>query len=145
VITWENGTWYKMSLQLYPPRIVDLFVRKTEIVSLYKRIKNCGYKKPVLHLYLLNIKCKRVSDFQHWTRIAEALTVDKTALGEEILFSKHEISSGFNWEMRSLSRAKIHIERLATGETYSFYPHILPQRFSTGVPQVYTKCATKFW
>jgi hypothetical protein len=47
--------------------------------------------------------------------------VDKTALGEENLFSKHAISIGFNWELRSLSITKIDIERLATAEPHIYF------------------------
>jgi hypothetical protein len=73
--------------------------------------------------------------------------VDKTALGEEILFSKHVISTGFNWELRSPSRTKIDIERLATAEPYIYFilishlsgSHLVCPRFTRSVPRSFDK------
>ena len=47
MIIWENEPWYKMSLQLYPTRIVDLFVGKTNIFPFINKLKTVDTKKTV--------------------------------------------------------------------------------------------------
>lgn len=49
VIILENENWYKIPLQLYPSNSGSLCAENKDI-SLYKQLKNYGYKKQILCL-----------------------------------------------------------------------------------------------